>query len=143
MKSGKSYFLISLTLIFFLSGCSTNKNTPVSRALLSLNTRFNVHFNGKVSYEEGLKAINEANKDDYGLIIPMYPISKHENAAAATTQLNRTIEKCRKAIKTRSMKIKPKYNRRKASDPAYKAFMKQEEYTHILNQKNLLICFQK
>lgn len=140
MKSGKSYFLISLTLIFFLSGCSTNKNTPVSRALLSLNTRFNVHFNGKVSYEEGLKAINEANKDDYGLIIPMYPISKHENAAAATTQLNRTIEKCRKAIKTRSMKIKPKYNRRKASDPAYKAFMKQEEYNPFMPEVWMLLA---
>lgn len=140
MKSGKSYFLISLTLIFFLSGCSTNKNTPVSRALLSLNTRFNVHFNGKVSYEEGLKAINEANKDDYGLIIPMYPVSKHENAAAATTQLNRTIEKCRKAIKTRSMKIKPKYSRRKASDPAYKAFMKQEEYNPFMPEVWMLLA---
>ena len=108
MRSGKSYFLIAFTAIFILFGCSTNKNTPASRALLSLNTRFNVHFNGKASYDEGLKAISDANKDDYGTVIPMYPISKHENAAAATSQLNRTIEKCRKAIKTRSMKIKPK-----------------------------------
>lgn len=112
----------------------------MSRAVLSLNTRFNVHFNGKVSYEEGLKAINEANKDDYGLIIPMYPISKHENAASATSQLNRTIEKCRKAIKTRSMKIKPKYSRRKAVDPARKAFMKQEEYNPYMPEVWMLLA---
>lgn len=140
MKSVKSYFLISFTTIFLLFGCSTNKNTPASRALLSLNTRFNVHFNGKISYDEGLKAISEANKDDYGLVIPMYPISKHENAAAATSQLNRTIEKCRKAIKTRSMKIKPKYNRRKSSDPAYKAFMKQEEYNPFMPEVWMLLA---
>lgn len=140
MRSGKSYFLIAFTAIFLLSGCSTNKNTPASRALLSLNTRFNVHFNGKVSYDEGLKAISDANKDDYGTVIPMYPISKHENAAAATSQLNRTIEKCRKAIKTRSMKIKPKYNRRKASDPAYKVFMKQEEYNPFMPEVWMLLA---
>lgn len=140
MRSGKSYFLIAFTAIFILFGCSTNKNTPASRALLSLNTRFNVHFNGKASYDEGLKAISDANKDDYGTVIPMYPISKHENAAAATSQLNRTIEKCRKAIKTRSMKIKPKYNRRKASDPAYKAFMKQEEYNPFMPEVWMLLA---
>lgn len=140
MRSGKSYFLIAFTAIFILFGCSTNKNTPASRVLLSLNTRFNVHFNGKASYDEGLKAISDANKDDYGTVIPMYPISKHENAAAATSQLNRTIEKCRKAIKTRSMKIKPKYNRRKASDPAYKAFMKQEEYNPFMPEVWMLLA---
>lgn len=127
-------------MIFLLAGCSTKKNTPVSRAMLGLTTRFNVYFNGKVSYQEGLKAINDANKDDYGHIIPMYPISQHENAASGTSQLNRTIEKARKAIKTRSMKIKPKYNRRKASDPAYKAFLKQEEYNPFMPEVWMLLA---
>jgi len=140
LKSGITYLFISFLMIIFLAGCATNKNTPVSRAMLSLNTRFNVHFNGRISYEEGLKAINETNKDDYGLIIPMYPISNHANAAAATSQLNRTIEKCRKAIKTRSMKIKPKYNRRKASDPAIRAFMKQEEYNPFMPEVWMLLA---
>jgi tetratricopeptide (TPR) repeat protein len=127
-------------MLFILSGCSMQKNTWTTRTVQSINTRFNVHFNGMISYEQGLKAIDEANKDDFGQIIPMYPISKHENAAAATSHLNRTIEKCRKAIKTRSMKMKPEYNRRKASQPGYRAFMNQEEYNPFMSEVWLLLA---
>jgi len=69
-----------------------NKNTPVTRTVQSVNTRYNVHFNGRVSYDDALKAIATANQDDFGQVIPMYPISKHENASAGTGQLDRTIE---------------------------------------------------
>ncbi len=127
-------------MLFLVSGCSMNKNTWTTRTVQSVNTRFNVHFNGRVSYEEGLKAIAQGQKDDYGLIIPMYPISKHENAAAATSHLNRTIEKCRKAIKTRSIKIKPKYSRRQASKPGYRAFMNQEEYNPFMSEVWMLLA---
>ena len=127
-------------MIFLVAGCSMNKNTWTTRTVQSVNTRFNVHFNGRVSYEEGLKAIAQAQKDDYGLIIPMYPISNHANAAAATSHLNRTIEKSRKAIKTRSIKIKPAYNRRQASKPGYRAFMNQEEYNPFMSEVWMLLA---
>ena len=116
------------------------KNTWATRTVQSVNTRFNVHFNGKVSYNDALKAIHEANKDDFGQIIPMYPISKHENTSAGTSQLNRTIEKCRKAIKTRSIKNKPEYNRRKAGKKGYREFMNQEEYNPFMHEVWLLLA---
>jgi tetratricopeptide (TPR) repeat protein len=117
-----------------------NKNTWTTRTVQSVNTRFNVHFNGKVSYEDAIKAIREANKDDFGQVIPMYPISNHESAASGTSQLNRTIEKCRKAIKTRSIKVKPEYNRRKALKKGYKEFMNKEEYNPFMHEVWLLLA---
>ncbi len=128
-----------LTLLF-VSGCSMNKNTPVTRTVQSVNTRYNVHFNGRVSYDDALKAIATANQDDFGQVIPMYPISKHENASAGTGQLDRTIEKCRKAIKTRSIKVKPTYSRRRASRKNYRAFMTQEEYNPFMHEVWLLLA---
>lgn len=112
----------------------------MGRTVQSVNTRYNVHFNGKQSYDEAMKAIADANQDDYGQIIHMYPISNHENANAAAGQLDRTIEKCRKAIKTRSIKTKPKHNSRKASKQKYKAFMEQEEYNPYMHKVWLLLA---
>jgi len=117
-----------------------NKNTRVTRAVQSLNTRYNVHFNGKVSYDEALKAITEANQDDFGQVIPMYPISKHENASAGKGQLDRTIEKCRKAIKTRSIKTKPKYSRSRTSRKNYREYMSREEYNPFMHEVWLLLA---
>lgn len=140
MKQKHLHIYCILALLLVMSGCSMNKNTWTTRTVQSVNTRFNVHFNGKVSYNDALKAIHEANKDDFGQVIPMYPISKHENAAAGTSQLNRTIEKCRKAIKTRSVKIKPEYNRRKAGKKGYREFMNQEEYNPFMHEVWLLLA---
>lgn len=106
----------------------------------SLNTRFNVYFNGKKSYDEGLQAILEASKDDYTTVIPMYPISVPGNATAASSQMTRTIEKTRKAIKTRSIKVKPKANPSKRSDPKYRAFLQQEEYNPFMKEVWLLLA---
>lgn len=140
MKQKPLHIYCMLALLLVMSGCSMNKNTWTTRTVQSVNTRFNVHFNGKVSYNDALKVIHEANKDDFGQVIPMYPISKHENAAAGTSQLNRTIEKCRKAIKTRSVKIKPEYNRRKAGKKGYREFMNQEEYNPFMHEVWLLLA---
>lgn len=117
-----------------------NKNTLTTRTVQSINTRFNIYFNGKVSYDEGIKAINDANKDDYSQIIPMYPISKHENAKAGTSQFNRTIEKCRKAIKTRSMKTKPANVRKKSGRKSNKNIAPKEEYNPFMHEVWLLLA---
>ncbi len=140
MKQKHLYIYWILALLLVMLGCSMNKNTWTTRTVQSVNTRFNVHFNGKVSYEDAIKAIREANKDDFGQVIPMYPISNHESAASGTSQLNRTIEKCRKAIKTRSIKVKPEYNRRKALKKGYKEFMNKEEYNPFMHEVWLLLA---
>lgn len=132
--------LFFLLLIVVVSGCSTKKNTSLSRSYHSTNTRFNVYFNGYVSYNEGLNSIVAANKDDYSTILPMYPISHHDNASAAASSMDRTIEKCRKAIKLHSIKVKPKKNDKKANQPDYLLFYNQKEFNPALKDAWMLLA---
>jgi tetratricopeptide (TPR) repeat protein len=136
----RQHILLLLLPVFLVTSCSTGKNTWRERTVQSLNTRFNVYFNGKKSYDEGLQAILQAGKDDYSTIIPMYPISIHANATAGSSQMTRAIEKTRKAIKTRSIKEKPKSNPKKRSDPKYRAFLQQEEFNPFMKEVWLLLA---
>ena len=140
LKKHFSYRIFFALLIIIISGCSAKKNTWATRAYQATNTRFNVYYNGYVSYNEGLKNILKANKEDYSGVIPMYPISRHSNASAATTDMDRTIEKCRKAIKLHSIKIKPEKNYKKMNSPEYKLFYNQEEFNPAMKDAWLLLA---
>jgi tetratricopeptide (TPR) repeat protein len=140
LKKLVTYILPFVLLAVVAVSCSTKKNTWVSRTYQATNTRFNVYFNGYNSFNDGLKNITKANKEDYSGIIPMYPISHHSNASAGTTDMDRTIEKCRKAIKLHSIKVKPKRDYRKMNDPEYKLFYNQEEFNPAMSEAWLLLA---
>ncbi|MBR6167629.1 MAG: tetratricopeptide repeat protein, partial [Paludibacteraceae bacterium] len=95
--------------------------------------KYNILYNGNVAYEEGLKAIRDANTDDYSRVLYLYPVSNHQAAAAASSQMDKTIEKCRKCIKLHSIKAKPKRDPKKANDPKYKLWLQSEEFNKNMN----------
>jgi len=140
MKSHLYSFSFLLLLLLFLTGCSTSRNTWLTRNSDAFATRYNVYFNACQSFQEGINKINNAQKDNYTQLIPLFPISIHENAKAGSSDMDITIQKCRKAIKQHSIKVKPKRNYEKARDPAYIAFMNQEEYNPIVIQSWLLLA---
>ena len=123
--------LIILSLFtshFSLSSCSTQKNTWATRSFHQTKVKYNILYNGNLAYEDGLKAIRDANTDDYTQILNLYPVSNHKAAEASSSQMDKTIEKCRKCIKLHSIKSKPKRDPKKASDPKYKLWLKSEEF---------------
>jgi len=140
LKKHFPYTIFFALLIVLISGCSAKKNTWATRAYQATNTRFNVYFNGYVSYNEGLRNILKANKEDYSGVIPMYPISRHSNATAATSDMDRTIEKCRKAIKLHSIKVKPAKNYKKMNSAEYKLFYNQQEFNPVMKEAWLLLA---
>ena len=129
-----------LAALLLLTACSTKKNTWLTRNFHALTTRYNIAFNGNESYEEGLRNMLEGNVDDYSTVIPLYPISHHDNASAATSNMDRAIEKGRKAIKLHSIKAKPKRDSKKWSDPAYRAFYEQSEFNPALKDAWMLVA---
>lgn len=126
-------------LLATLNSCSTQKNTWASRNYHAMTTRYNIWYNGNNSYIEGLDAIDKAATDDYSVVLPLYSVSHHEATQAATAQMDRTIEKCRKCIKLHSIKVKPKPDPKRRSDPKYKAFMQQEEFNRNMDDAWLLL----
>lgn len=133
----KSIFI--LLVIPFLLSCSTQKNTSGRRFYHETTTKYNIYFNGKTSYEEGLQAIDKSAQEDFTNILPLYAISHHESASAATSQMERTIEKCRKCIKLHSIKARPKPNPKKRSDPKYRDWLKREEFNKEIDKAWLLL----
>ena len=128
-----------LLAVLLMSACSTKKNTATTRNFHALTTRFNIGFNGSESYREGLENIDKANKDDYTRVIPMYPIGNKASATAAVSNMDRTIEKCRKAIKLHSIRKKPQKNYKKANDPKYMSFYNQNEFNPALREAWMLL----
>ncbi len=119
---------------FSILSCSTQKNTKATRSFHQTKVKYNILYNGNIAYEEGLKAIRDANTDDYSGILYLYPVSNHQAAEAASTQMDKTIEKCRKCIKLHSIKAKPKRDPKKANDPKYKLWLQSEEFNANMDQ---------
>ena len=138
----RKVYLISgivLALLTLMPSCSTQKNTWGTRTFHAMKTKYNIRFNGELSYDEGIKAIDNANHDDFSALIPLYSVSNHNAAQAASSQMDRTIEKCRKCIKLHSIKAKPKPNPKKRNDPKYKAWLQQEEFNREMKQAWILL----
>lgn len=141
LKKRNLYNSILIAGIFLLvCGCSTKKNTKLSRTYNAFVTHYNIQFNGRESYKEGLLNIQKANIDDYSTLLTMYPVSHHENAQAATANMDKTIEKSRKAIKTRSIKKKPQRDNKKWNNPKYRLFYEQNEFNSALKEAWMLLA---
>lgn len=117
-----------IVVVTITTGCSTQKNTWATRSFHQTKVKYNILYNGNTAYEEGLKQIRDAHEDDYSRILYLYPVSNHTAAEAAASQMDKTIEKCRKCIKLHSIKSKPKRDPKRANDPQYKLWLQSKEF---------------
>lgn len=117
-----------IVVVTIATGCSTQKNTWATRSFHQTKVKYNILYNGNTAYEEGLKQIRDAHEDDYSRILYLYPVSNHTAAEAAASQMDKTIEKCRKCIKLHSIKSKPKRDPKRANDPQYKLWLQSNEF---------------
>lgn len=139
MKKG-FYYIISLVLIGLLVACSTKKNTRASRFYHAVNSRYNIYYNGKTSFDEALASLQNGYKENFSERILMYPISAQPKEKQQTGgAFDRAIEKSNKAIKLHSIKTKPPKKPGWRNDPKQVALQAQEEYNPFLKQCWLLM----
>lgn len=141
MKKNKHIVYILLTGLIVLSAasCSTQKNTGASRWFHQTKTKYNIEFNGRNAFEEGLQQIATGHEDNFGELLPLYPVSDHQAAESAKGKMDITIEKCRKCIKLHSIKSKPKPDPKRTKDPKYKEWLKQGEFNKELAKAWVLL----
>ena len=139
MKRYGIYWIGCLIILMIAAGCSTKKNTAGTRFWQSFTTRFNVYFNGNEAYKEGMKAIEDGNKDSYQEILPLYPIGNKKTVGMGASNFDRAVEKSQKAIKLHSIKKKPPRKPSKRNDPKYKRWMAQKEYNPFLHNAWMLM----
>jgi tetratricopeptide (TPR) repeat protein len=139
----KRFYIIGTTviLIVMLGACGGRKNTASSRFYHSLNSRYNIYFNGKTSFDEALKAMSDGYREDYTEQIHMFPVSGiyKEEKSAAGGPFNRAIEKGNKAIRLHSIKEKPARKPGWQSDPKQVRLQAQEEFNPFMKHCWLLI----
>ena len=100
------YFIIIIFLL--LAACSTQKNRFLNRQYHSLNTKYNVVFNGNESLSVGQDILNATIEDDFFKIIKTDPIllkGERFDDNTIVPGFNRAEEKAVKAIQKHSMSI--------------------------------------
>lgn len=97
--------LLGLLSLLLLASCSTKKNKWNRRVYHNLTSHYNVWWNGDQSIKEGEKALKEAVKDDYTVILPVFNYGTKENALSLNSQMDRAIEKAAISIQRHSMRF--------------------------------------
>lgn len=121
-----------VVLLVFLSACSVRKDTKLSRFWHRLNTRYNGYFNGNEALKEGYQAILKDRKDNYALVLPVFPEGREDQWTPINTYAEKAIEKGGLMIKKHSMLINGK-QRNSWIDDCYRImaignFYKKEYY---------------
>ncbi|MFP4017670.1 MAG: tetratricopeptide repeat protein [Bacteroidales bacterium] len=139
-KSIYSYIILALTVLVLFSQCGTKKNTPFRRSYHNLTAYFNILFNGRESFEEGMKRYAEDYQFDYTRRLPIFIYGDEELSENITPQMERTIEKAGKVISLHSITAKPEKlkNKRKLTQEE-KEFYNRSEYNKFVDDSYLLM----
>ncbi len=132
-------FIFPLLLATLLSACSTKHNTWYSRHYQALVTHYNVEWNGKQAYKQGLRTLYAQGHDDFSTMLPVFPTGNHRDTTLVTTDMQRAIDKAQKARRLHSIRKKPKKNPKRRNDPKYQSFMRKEEYNTRMSGVWLLL----
>ncbi len=96
-----------LTLVLTAAGCSTQKNTAMSRFYHATTARYNAYFNGEQAFLKGYGEQENGIEDNFLEVIDMYPISNEKARAIGTASFDRAIEKAQKCVTLHSIKKRP------------------------------------
>lgn len=137
-KVSAYFFAVGLAMAG-LTACSTKKNTSGSRFYHSVTARYNTFFNGSEAYKAGLEAQENGHTDDYTSLLPMFLPANKQTQTLGKSNYETTITKCEKAIKTHSIKSRPKVNVNKKKTDKDKAFLTRKEFNPFLKHAWLLM----
>ncbi len=121
--------------------CSTQKNTAVTRAYHSVNTRYNVHFNANEAYNQAIKDKIEGRNENLSEMLYIYPLAdKEELDKYMTNSEEEAKNDKRDDIVTETKKDKPRRSpslsarREAAANPRKARREEQEEQQRIYKQ---------
>ena len=141
-KLEKLILWMSICLIFTSVSCSNKKNTALTRAYHSINTRYNVHFNANEAYKEALKS-KEQSEDEAGnmtQLLHIYPMISDSADLKYKGRFGTTIDKTTKAIKLHSINTRPRPDRGRMTDPNYRQWLRQKEFNPFLVNTWMLLA---
>ncbi|MDY0201248.1 MAG: tetratricopeptide repeat protein [Tenuifilaceae bacterium] len=130
--------IVFLIMILLFAGCSTQKNTPVSRAYHNVTSKYNYYFNANESYKTAIKTATNNYSYNYTLHLPVLLFGDKQVSSVVGGDMDRAITKSTAMINRHSITVKPE---RKRGVPSAKdrEFYKQNEYVNWVKEGWLLI----
>jgi tetratricopeptide (TPR) repeat protein len=139
MRNKKIYIYWLLILFVLFSGCSTQKNTFVTRTYHNITAKYNILFNGDVSFAKGMKKIEDSFKDDYSEVLPIFIYSDEELVKSISPEMDKTIKKGTKLVSLHSITVKPKLKSSKALSQKKRTFYNKKEFNKWVDNNYLLM----
>lgn len=112
MKNFYNFILYGALSLLAVTSCSRKKDKFINRSWHSLNTKYNILYNGNIALEEGLMTANSIYSDNYWDILPVERLQLNSDAfltqKATNPNFERAEEKAIKAIQVHGMNIRGK-----------------------------------
>lgn len=138
MKNTAKFSLIFVTILTFF-GCTTEKNTLVTRTYHNTTARYNIYFNGTESYKIGVSSIKDNYLDNFNEILPVFLYSDDDQLKTASGDMETALTKCAKAITNHSITVKPKIKNSDEITEKDKQFYEKNEYCKWIDDAYLLM----
>ncbi|HBA99922.1 MAG: hypothetical protein A2W86_06595 [Bacteroidetes bacterium GWD2_45_23] len=120
-------------------GCSTQRNTPGTRAYHELTTRYNIYYNAEKAYNEILENQSEDFTEDYTTLLPFYPASPMQEKKIDGGPFDPVVEKTSRAIREHSISTKPRRDPSQPQTQAFRQWLRQEEFNPFIHNAWLLL----
>ena len=130
--------MTGIVAVVALQGCSTEKNTGVTRAYHNVTTRYNVLFNARESFKSGIRKAERSKQDDYTQMLPLFLYGDDAVAQTVAADMETAAKKATKAVNLHSIKVKPKVGKSGMS-PAEKKFYDKREFNKYMSECYLVI----
>lgn len=139
-KKYPGYLVWAIIVLVAVFGwaCTTKKNTLITRSYHNVTSYYNVYYNARESFNQGMLKLDQSLENNYSTILPIYTSGDDNLAKTIAPQMNKTIEKCSKAIRKHSITVKPKMGDDRMS-PKERAYYEKTEYCKWIDDSYLLM----
>lgn len=118
----KKIFKNSLILVPFLGvllGCSTEKNTPITRTYHGINAHYNGYFNANILIDQAINSYRTNRKENFYKLLVIDPVPSESEVESIYPAVDTAIVKCKKVIKDHSMPSNDKPSKKKEEHNAW------------------------
>jgi len=131
--------VVAAVITALITGCSVEKNTGASRFYNSLISKYNIWFNGNEAFKAGVAKVSSSHRDDYTSLLPVFEYTSPESARAATSDMERAMQKASKVISLYSITARPDEKDRKGANAKSEEFYNRREYNEWVDDSYLLL----
>lgn len=125
-------FLFVAVIIISATGCSTQKNTAMTRRWHAFKARYNTYYNGTLAYIDASEEKENGNRDNYTELLPLYTVANKQSRELGKAGYERAIEKCQKTIRQHSIKRRPVWDKKRRKTQRDREWLSRREYNPFL-----------